>query len=293
MLESLRKKKELNDLRRKEQERVDNAQKLNVTEIWRSKQQEPITDPKEPNYREKDMKEVDENFNNADDDSQFHLQKFNCSHIEGNQEALFSRSTFDEILPHESDFLNDEKISIVTPNSNEKRNIDFSSSKDSNQRPVRNIGSDSATPRKRIKTIPVEIDPCKNEELSTVTARSLETKFGTYSKSELLKYIINIKKMSRDNEQTDVEDLNEMTIMNVIKCAKYELFKRVQFIRHRSLLIEYEKKGSIGRFMLKKLKIPKERRKVFWNTYYPAVRKGIKSQRNIIHTCIRRKFLGK
>ena len=39
MLESLRKKKELNDLRRKEQERVDNAQKPNVTDIWRSKQQ--------------------------------------------------------------------------------------------------------------------------------------------------------------------------------------------------------------------------------------------------------------
>jgi len=93
--------------------------------------------------------------------------------------------------------------------------------------------------------------------------------------------------------EDEQEEINELTLGQVIKCTKYDLFKKVQFIRHKNILVEYEKKGTIGRFVMKKLKIKKERRKRFWNTYRPMVRKGIKSQRNVIHTNIRRRFLGK
>ena len=32
----------------------------------------------------------------------------------------------------------------------------------------------------------------------------------------------------------------------MIKCTKYDLFKKVQFIRHKNILVEYEKKGTIN-----------------------------------------------
>ena len=60
-----------------------------------------------------------------------------------------------------------------------------------------------------------------------------------------------IKKRKQDviDEQ---EEINAMTLGQVVKCAKYDLFKKVQFIRHKKILDEYESRGSIGRFVMKK-----------------------------------------
>ena len=148
-------------------------------------------------------------------------------------------------------------------------------------------------PNNTIPTVTVANDPNTSEAMSTVTtARSFESNLDNYSKQQLLYYIKNNKR-KKHNLEDEQEEINEMTLGQVIKCAKYDLFKKVQFIRHKNILVEYEKKGTIGRFVMKKLKIKKERRKRFWNTYRPMVRKGIKSQRNVIHTNIRRRFLGK
>ena len=145
----------------------------------------------------------------------------------------------------------------------------------------------------KINTVAIENDAQNAEIISTVTEeKSFESNLHSKSHEELIEMVMKMRKnKNQDNE--DVEEINEMTVNEVFKCAKNDLFKCVQFIRHQSVLREYEKKGSIGRFVMRKLKIKKNRRKRFWNTYFPVVRKGIKSQRNIIHTNIRRKFLGK
>ena len=148
-------------------------------------------------------------------------------------------------------------------------------------------------PNNTIPTVTVANDPNISEAMSTVTtARSFESNLDNYSKQQLLYYIKNNKR-KKHNLEDEQEEINELTLGQVIKCTKYDLFKKVHFIRHKNILVEYEKKGTIGRFVMKKLKIKKERRKRFWNTYRPMVRKGIKSQRNVIHTNIRRRFLGK
>ena len=143
----------------------------------------------------------------------------------------------------------------------------------------------------KINTVANDVQ--NSEIISTVTEeKSFESNLNDKSHEELIGMVMKMRKQkNQDNE--DVEEINEMTVNEVFKCAKNDLFKCVQFIRHQSVLREYEKKGSIGRFVMRKLKVKKNRRKRFWNTYFPIVRKGIKSQRNIIHTNIWRKFLGK
>ena len=146
----------------------------------------------------------------------------------------------------------------------------------------------------KINTVAIVQNDTQNAEIiSTVTEeKSFESNLHSKSHNELIEMVMNMRK-HKNQDNGDVEEINEMTVNEVFKCAKNDLFKCVQFIRHQSVLREYEKKGSIGRFVMRKLKIKKNRRKRFWNTYFPIVRKGIKSQRNIIHTNIRRKFLGK
>ena len=145
----------------------------------------------------------------------------------------------------------------------------------------------------KINTVAIQNDARNAEIISTVTEeKSFESNLHSKSHEELIEMVMKMRKRkNQDNE--DIEEINEMTVNEVFKCAKNDLFKRMQFIRHQSVLREYQKKGSIGRFVMRKLKIKKNRRKIFWNTYFSYVRKGIKSQRNIIHTNIRRKFLGK
>ena len=140
--------------------------------------------------------------------------------------------------------------------------------------------------------VTVENEPNRIESVSTITDRSFQSNLENYTKRQLFEYIVEIKKRKQDviDEQ---EEINAMTLGQVVKCAKYDLFKKVQFIRHKKILDEYESRGSIGRFVMKKLKIKKERRKRFWHTYRQMVRKGIKCQRNVILTNIRRRFLGK
>ena len=147
--------------------------------------------------------------------------------------------------------------------------------------------------KEKINTVAIQNDAQNAEIISTVTEeKSFESNLHAKSHEELIGMVMKMRKQ-KNQDSEDVEEINEMTVNEVFKCSKNDLFKCVQFIRHQSVLREYEKKGSIGRFVMRKLKIKKNRRRRFWNTYFPVVRKGIKSQRNIIHTNIRRKFLGK
>ena len=185
----------------------------------------------------------------------------------------------------------DEKNTIVTPRSrNNQEFLNYSLNVNDSQTKMFDNASDLGMAIEHVKTVSVNKDPDRNEEISTVTTRSLESKLEAYSKEQLLQYIVSVGKRKND-ELLDLEEINEMTLNQVLKCVKYDLFKRVQFIRHKSVLKEYEKKGSIGRFVMKNLNI--DLKKTFLKTYYSMVRKGIKSQRNVIHTNIRRQFLGK
>jgi len=187
----------------------------------------------------------------------------------------------------------DEKNTIITPRSrNNQEFLNYSLNVNDSQTKMFDNASDLGMVKEHVKTVSVNKDSDINEEISTVTTRSLESKLETYSKEQLLQYIAIVGRKKND-ELLNVEEINELTVNQVLKCVKYDLFKRVQFIRHKSVLQEYKKKGSIGRFVMKKLNIEKKRREMFWNTYHPMVRKGIKSQRNVIHTNIRRKFLCK
>ena len=77
------------------------------------------------------------------------------------------------------------------------------------------------------------------------------------------------------------------SVPNMNYSRRYNLLDTIMF--WRNIL----KKGSIGRFVMKTLKIKSSRRQIFWNTYSHHVQRGIKSQRNVVHTNLRRKFMGK
>ena len=175
-----------------------------------------------------------------------------------------------------------------------QENIHFPLNKDfNNPMSIEDRDYLSNSGKEQLNTIAVQDDVQNSESISTVTEdKSFESGLLSKSNEELIQILLKMRKQRKKGNE-DLEEINEMTVNEVLKCSKYDLFKRVQFIRHQSVLREYEKKGSIGRFVMRKLKIEKSRRKIFWNTYFPVVRKGIKSQRNIIHTNIRRKFLGK
>ena len=274
IIELQKKEKKLSELRKKnERKRIQNTQE----------------------ERESDGETGEElaTFEPEDKESSLYKETFNNTFVEGNQEALYHHNAFN-VTPNinSRDTLGNEKVSTVTPMSNEQGILKLSLDNEDNQMSLGNTDTLLETEKRRVKTVTVENDPNQNEEISTVTARSLETRLETYTREQLLQYIIRIKK-TKENELLDVEEINELTLTQVITCAKFELFKRIQFIRHPSLLKDFEKKGSIGRFVMRKLKIKKERRKIFWNTYFNTVRKTVKSQRNIIHTNLRRKFLGK
>ena len=134
------------------------------------------------------------------------------------------------------------------------------------------------------------------DNASAISGITLSTNLENYTKTQLLQKIISMRNAARrdkERDREDCEDINKHTEGQVIKVTKQDLFKRVQFIRHKNLLSDYSKKGSIGRFVMNKLGVEKNRRKRFWNTYGAVVRKGIKAQRNVVHTNIRRRFLGK
>ena len=143
---------------------------------------------------------------------------------------------------------------------------------------------------KKYTTVTVDGYGDKRDSESIVSSDTLSSKLENYTKEQLFRYICKIR-AKKDN--SDVEPVNKITLHEVIKCSKYELFKKIQFIRHHNVLEEYTKKGSIGRFVMKTLKIKSSRRQVFWNTYSHHVRRAIKSQRNVVHTNLRRKFMGK
>lgn len=143
---------------------------------------------------------------------------------------------------------------------------------------------------KKYTTVTVDGYGDKRDSESIVSGETLSSKLENYTKEQLFRYICKIRAKKTKGE---VEEVNKITLNEVIKCSKYELFKKIQFIRHHNVLEEYTKKGSIGRFVMKTLKIKSSRRQIFWNTYSHHVRRGIKSQRNVVHTNLRRKFMGK
>ena len=98
--------------------------------------------------------------------------------------------------------------------------------------------------KEHVKTVSVMKDSNRNEEISTGTTRSLESKLEACSKEQLLQYIVSVGKRKND-ELLDLEEINEMTLNQVLKCVKYDLFKRVQFIRHKSVLQNMKRRGVL------------------------------------------------
>ena len=78
----------------------------------------------------------------------------------------------------------------------------------------------------------------------------------------------------------------------VIRETKKWLFPKLQFIRNQESLDDYESPRSIGHFLLTRLCIPREERRMFWYTYKSSVRRGIKMQRNIVHNALKAQFFG-
>ena len=78
----------------------------------------------------------------------------------------------------------------------------------------------------------------------------------------------------------------------VIRETKKWLFPKIQFIRNQESLDDYVSQRSIGKFLLNRLRIPREERRMFWYTYKSSVRRGIKMQRNIVHNALKAQFFG-
>lgn len=87
--------------------------------------------------------------------------------------------------------------------------------------------------------------------------------------------------------------MNPIQETNLLKTTKFELFRYVQFIRHDSILENFTSKNSIGAFVMNKLGVDTTDRTIFWRTYMHVVRKGIKVQRNITHSALKKQFLCK
>ena len=136
----------------------------------------------------------------------------------------------------------------------------------------------------------------KSDEMSSIT-NSL-TKVKGKNIEELLSIV-------KQQEQTITSLLNErgyedgymmmnpIQETNLLKTTKFELFRYVQFIRHDSILENYTSKNSIGAFVMNQLGVDAEDRCMFWKTYRHVVRKGIKVQRNITHSALKKQFLSK
>ena len=95
-------------------------------------------------------------------------------------------------------------------------------------------------------------------------------------------------------EQNGMEPvlLKENEEQMVIRETKKWLFPKIQFIRNQESLDDYVSERSIGKFLLNRLRIPREERRMFWYTYKSSVRRGIKMQRNIVHNALKAQFFG-
>ena len=87
-------------------------------------------------------------------------------------------------------------------------------------------------------------------------------------------------------------ELNPIQEGHVRKLVKFELWKRIQFVRHTHILDGYETDGTIGKFVMDRLNIDTNCREGFWECYKHVVRKTLKQQRNVVHSALRKKFIG-
>ena len=87
-------------------------------------------------------------------------------------------------------------------------------------------------------------------------------------------------------------ELNPIQEGHVRKLVKFELWKRIQFVRHTHVLDGYETDGTIGKFVMDRLNIDTNCREGFWECYKHVVRKTLKQQRNVVHSALRKKFIG-
>ena len=120
------------------------------------------------------------------------------------------------------------------------------------------------------------------------------------------KYLMSDEDLRRiiENQQSIIEklktrlngakklELNPIQEGHVRKLVKFELWKRIQFIRHTHVLDGYETDGTIGKFVMDRLNIDCNSREGFWECYKHVVRKTLKQQRNVVHSALRRKFVG-
>ena len=93
------------------------------------------------------------------------------------------------------------------------------------------------------------------------------------------------------NSQKKIE-LNPIQEGHVRKMVKIELWKRIQFIRHMHVLDGYDSNGTVGKFVMDRLSIGKNCREGFWGCYKHVVRKTVKQQQNVVHSALRKKFIG-
>ena len=88
-------------------------------------------------------------------------------------------------------------------------------------------------------------------------------------------------------------ELNPIQEGQVRKIVKFELWKRIQFIRHTHVLDGYETDGTIGKFVMDRLSIDNNCREGFWDCYKHVVRKTLKQHRNVVHSALRKRFISK
>ena len=89
---------------------------------------------------------------------------------------------------------------------------------------------------KKYTTVTVDGYGDKRYSESIVFGKTLSSKLENYTKEQLFRYICKIRAKKTKGE---VEEVNKITLNEVIKCSKYELFKKIQFIRHHNVLEEY------------------------------------------------------
>ena len=66
----------------------------------------------------------------------------------------------------------------------------------------------------------------------------------------------------------------------------------MQFIRASKILNHYTETGSIGKYVMDGINVEESARKNFWKLYKPIVRQSIKMKRNVVHTALRKRFIG-
>ena len=88
-------------------------------------------------------------------------------------------------------------------------------------------------------------------------------------------------------------ELNPIQKGHVLKLVKIELWKRIQFICHLHVLDGHECDGTFGKFFMDGLSIGNDSREGFWECYKHVVRKTLKQHRNVVHSSLRKKFIGR